>query len=190
MNSPYELLAGLALLREKKRQNEQAGDTNLSAWSALVIRMGNKTCVVQQSDVAEILTQGKFTQVTGVAPWMAGLGFFQGKLLNIIDGHYLFNDGGRSPSDLLSAIRILVVQGEKEWFGLKVSELVGIRHVWSDAVDVATTEYGAWSHYVEQWIKVEDQTLPVLNLKQLAQVMESSGVPVIDEARSGLSTIN
>lgn len=46
MNSPYELLTGLALLREKKRRKEQAGDNNLNAWSALVIRMGVKPALL------------------------------------------------------------------------------------------------------------------------------------------------
>lgn len=128
----------------------------------------------------EILTQDKLTRVVGVAPWIAGLGFFQDKLLNVIDGQYLFNDADQSQPTLLSAVRILVVQGEKEWFGLKVSELIGIRHVWSDAVDVAPPDNAIWSHYVEQWIRMGDQVLPVLQLKQLVREMESSGTPLPD----------
>ncbi|MEZ5535106.1 MAG: chemotaxis protein CheW [Thiolinea sp.] len=181
MNSPYELLTGLALLREKKRRHEKAGDNNLNAWSALIIKMGNETCVVHQSDVEEILTQDKLTRVVGVAPWMAGLGFFQGSLLNVIDGQSLFDAGSQQQRAAPAAIRILVVQGDKEWFGLRVSELVGIRHVWSDDVNVVPPDSDHWSTYVEQWIRIEDQVLPVLKLKQLAQIMESSGSPVINE---------
>ncbi len=180
MNSPYELLTGLA--REKKRRSEQAGDNNLNAWSVLVVRMGSKTCVVRQSDVEEILTQDKLTRVTGVAPWVVGLGFFQGKLLNVIDGQRIFAADKTAPGTVLPAIRILVVKGEKEWFGLKVSELVGIRHVWSDNVSPAALEQGFHPEYVEQWIRMEDQVLPVLKLKQLAKDLEYAGAAALEHS--------
>lgn len=181
MNSPYELLTGLALLREKKRRSEQAGDSRLNAWSALVVRMGSKTCVVQQSDVEEILTQDKLTRVTGVAPWVAGLGFFQGKLLNVIDGQQVFAADEAIAANRLTAIRILVVRGEKEWFGLKVSELVGIRHVWSDNVSPAVSQQNIHPDYVEQWIRMEEQVLPVLKLKQLAKDLEYAGAAALEQ---------
>lgn len=183
MNSPYELLAGLALLREKKRQAERSGDSKLKSWSALVVRLGSKTCVVAQADIEEILPQDKLTQVKGVAPWFVGVGFFQGRLLNVVDGQYLFGINAQQPRTLLSAIRVLVIPGDKEWFGLKVDELVGIRHVWSDGTDSLNSpvlaEDAVRPDYVDQWIKIEEQQLPVLNVKEMARVLEHAGVPEI-----------
>lgn len=176
MNSPYELLAGLALLREKKRQAEHSGDSKLKSWSALVVRMGDKKCVITQSDVEEILTQDKLTDVKSVAPWFVGVGFFQGKLLNVIDGQYIFGDEPQQHKTLLSAVRVLVIPGDKEWFGLKIDELIGIRHVWSDYTDSpVSTEEAARINYVEQWIEIEGKLLPILNVKELARALEYSG---------------
>lgn len=180
MNSPYDLLAGLALLREKKRQAEQSGDSKLKSWSALVVRMGNKSCVVAQSDIEEILTQDKLTQVKGVAAWFVGVGFFQGKLLNVIDGQYVFGSNPQQHKALLSAVRVLVIPGDKEWFGLKVDELIGIRHVWSDYTDSPASAEGATrTNYVDQWVEIEGQKLPILNVKEMVRVLEHTGMPEI-----------
>lgn len=180
MNSPYELLAGLALLREKKRRAEQSGEGKLNSWSALVVRMGSKNCVIAQSDIEEILTQDKLTQVKGVAAWFVGVGFFQGKLLNVIDGQYLFGSDPQQHKALLSAIRVLVIPGDKEWFGLKVDELIGIRHVWSDYTDSPLLAVGASrTPYVDQWVEIEGQQLPILNVKEMARVLEHADMPEI-----------
>lgn len=180
MNSPYELLAGLALLREKKRRIEQSGDNKLKSWSALVVRMGSKNCVIAQSDIEEILTQDKLTQVKGVAPWLVGVGFFQGRLLNVVDGQHLFSSESQQHKTLLSAIRVLVISGDKEWFGLKVDELIGIRHVWSDYTDSPVSSEGtARANYVDQWIEIEGQQLPILNVKEMVRVLEHTGMPEV-----------
>lgn len=176
MNSPYELLAGLALLREKKRSAQHTGDSHLHAWSALLVKIGDRNCVIAQGDIEEILTQDKLTAVRGVADWVAGVGFFQGKLLNVIDGRYLFNDVPQEHKTLLSAVRVLVIPGDKEWFGLRVDELMGIRHVWTDHTDAPPLdEHGVWTKFFDQWIKIEEQLLPVLNVKALAQALEQAG---------------
>ncbi|CAA6825160.1 MAG: Unknown protein [uncultured Thiotrichaceae bacterium] len=180
MNSPYELLAGLALLREKKRQAEQLGDSKLKSWSALVVRVGSKSCVVAQNDIEEILTQDKLTQVKGVAAWFVGVGFFQGKLLNVIDGQYVFDNNSQQHKALLSAVRVLVIPGDKEWFGLKVDELIGMRHVWSDYTDSPVLAAGDTRiAYVNQWVEIEGQKLPILNVKEMVRVLEHTGMPEI-----------
>ncbi len=180
MNSPYELLAGLALLREKKRRYEQSGDNNLESWSALVVRIGSKNCVIAQSDIEEILTQDKLTPVKGVASWFVGVGFFQGKLLNVVDGQRFLGSDSQQHKTLLSAVRVLVIPGDKEWFGLKVDELIGIRHVWSDYVDSPVLDKdNGLANYVDQWIEIEGQQLPILNVKEIVRVLEHTGIPEV-----------
>lgn len=165
------------MLREKSREAGDAGDSNLNAWSALVVRIGGIHFVIAQDDIEEILTQDKLTQVRGVAPWFVGVGFFQGKLLNVIDGQRLLGTESQQDRMLLAAVRILVIPGDKEWFGLKVDELMGIRHVWADyAGPPKQTEKGDWINYVEHWIEIKEQLMPVLNVKKMASVLERSDV--------------
>ncbi|MEZ5478767.1 MAG: chemotaxis protein CheW [Thiolinea sp.] len=175
MTTPYELLTGLALLREKKRLAESQSEKSLESWSALVVRVGDEICVMRQDDVDEILNLDKLTVVKGLAPWFLGVGYFRGQLLNVLDGQNLFNCG-RSAKPNAAMARILVVRGEDEWFGLKVSELVGIRHVWSDNIDsFRAVRDQAWLGLVERWIRLEGELAPVINLKQLMLKLERLG---------------
>ncbi|MGB1011096.1 MAG: chemotaxis protein CheW [Thiolinea sp.] len=177
MSSPYELLAGLALLREKKRLADTSNDKNLESWSALLVRLGDEVCVLRQDDVDEIIAQGKLSKVNGVDAWVIGLGYFRGQLLTVLDGQRLFGIQAKSRAGDVMA-RIMVVGAEEEWFGLRVDELIGIRHVWSDSTDaVETSDTGdaLWSGYVERWIKLENKVVPVLQIKQLMRDLETAG---------------
>lgn len=177
MNSPYELLAGLALLREKKRLAGHSNDKNLESWPALLVRLGNMTCILRQNEVDEIIARGRLSLINGVADWVIGLGYFRGQLLTVLDGPQLLKLHRQSQvAD--TAARIMVVGGEDEWFGVQVDELIGIRHVWSDNMDVAAPAEAAgsaWLGYVERWIKLEHNTVPVLQIKQLILDLEQTG---------------
>ena len=178
MSSPYELLTGLALLREKKRLSGDSSENNLESWSALVVKIGQDDCVVRQDDVDEIITQDKLTVVSGLVPWVLGIGYFRGQLLNVLDGKLLLNRSAQGKLNNAAA-RILVVRGEQEWFGLRVEELVGIRHVWSDNVSLSKTrENMDWLGYAEQTITIEEEMLPVLRIKQLMRDLEQADLAV------------
>ena len=41
MANPYELLAGLALLREKKRRSRQRNELELQEWSGFRVQLGD-----------------------------------------------------------------------------------------------------------------------------------------------------
>jgi len=178
MSSPYELLAGLALLRERKRLADTSNDKNLESWSALLVRIGNETCVLRQDDVDEIIAPSKLSKVNGVDSWVLGLGDFRNKLLTVLDLHQVF--GMVTPNRRLGDItaRIMVVGAEDEWFGLQVDELLGIRHVWSDSMDameVSGTEDSPWKGHVERWITIENNIVPILQIKQLVLGLEQTG---------------
>ncbi|HPQ94211.1 MAG: chemotaxis protein CheW [Thiothrix sp.] len=181
MSSPYELLAGLALLREKRRQQDRSEQSGLAARSVLVVTVAGRTCAISQDVIEEILAQDNLASVKEVEPWILGIGYFRGKLLNVVDAAMLFFG---QEKDILSyqTARILVVQGEKEWFGLMVEELLGIRHVWSDRVDksVSGARNDDWLGFSDQKIEIEGQILPVLQLKKLVCMLERHGKPVVD----------
>lgn len=174
MSSPYELLVGLALLRERKRQAELHDRQGpLEAWSALVAVIGSMRCVVRQDEVDEVVASLKITPVHGVSDWVLGIGYFRGKLLNVIDGRTFFQLPDTFDSDP-GAARILVVRGHSEWFGLQVSELQGLRHVWSDSASLRPLSPGrtAWNGYADRCLQLENDCLPVLQLKRLIAAIE------------------
>lgn len=174
MATPYELLVGLALLRERKRQLDQAENHALEAWSALMVRIGTLVCLIHRNDVDEIISLESSTPVRGVAPWVAGLGYFRGQLLNLIDLKVFFSlgDAGYSPG-----ARILVVRGSTEWLGLRVDELIGIRHIWPDTVrlDRQATTKAALGIYEEQSLLVDNEPMLVLDIKTLAMHLNDGG---------------
>ncbi len=177
MSSPYELMAGLALLREKKRLASYSNDKSLESWPALLVRMGDTTCVLRQGDVDEIIARGRLSRINGVANWVIGLGYFRGQLLTVLDGAKLLGFCSAQQS-IDATARIMVVSGDEEWLGIQVDELLGIRHIWSDNMGVAPP-VGAlemvWSGYIECWIKLEENTVPVLQVKSLVRALEQHG---------------
>ena len=181
MSSPYELLAGLALLLEKKHLSGYSSNKHLESWPALLIRIGDTTCVLHQDEVDEIIARGRLSRVNGVADWVVGLGYFRGQLLTVLDGAHLL--GLRGGLLETTTARVIVVSGGDEWFGLQVDELLGIRHVWSDHLDVAQPAealdvawlHSAWPNYIERWIKLGEHVMPVLQIKNLVQALAKEG---------------
>jgi len=184
MTSPYELLTGLALLREKKRQNSAAQQGPLEAWTGLVVRIGRSHCVIRQDEVDEVIAPSGLTKVLGMPPWMLGIGYFRGQLLNVIDAQTFFF-GQRHPV-ISPATRILVIQGYEEWFGLRIDELGGIRHIWSDSASITliSEDMVQWQGYAEQCIEVENEIIPMLLVKRLIYSFEQRGIPNRDTVNS------
>lgn len=174
MASPYELLVGLALLRERKRQLEaEQHQGPIKAWSALVVKMGTWRCVLRQDEVDEVIAPGKLTKVLGAPNWMLGLTYFRNQLLNVLDGRQLFLGQSSGSINQLSA-RILVVQGQEEWFGIKVDELIGIRHIWSDSAEikVLSDSLAVWRSYATQCIVMNGEVMPILQARDLMRGLE------------------
>lgn len=69
-----------------------------------------------------------------------------------------------------------MIRGDSEWFGLKVDELIGIRHIWSDDMGASRPEQKEyWLGLAEQWIRMEDDQVPLLQIRSLMKELESSG---------------
>lgn len=179
MASPYELLVGLALLREKKRQLEAEQQQGpIQAWSALVVKIGPWRCVLRQDEVDEVIAPGKLTKVLGTPNWMLGIGYFRNQLLNVLDGRMLFLGRSSGSVNQLSA-RILVVQGHEEWFGIKVDELIGIRHIWSDSAEIKalTENLSIWRSFATQCIVMNGEVMPILQARTLMRGLELRRLP-------------
>lgn len=184
MASPYELLVGLALLREKKRQLEAEQQQGpIQAWSALVVKIGPWRCVLRQDEVDEVIAPGKLTKVLGTPSWMLGIGYFRNQLLNVLDGRMLFLGRSSGSVNQLSA-RILVVQGQEEWFGIKVDELIGIRHIWSDSAEIKalTENLSIWRSFATQCIVMNGEVMPILQARNLMRGLEQQRLPELSTA--------
>ncbi len=183
MISPYELLVGLALLREKKRRSESTQQGGLESWSALVVMIGSQRCLIRQDEVDEVIAPSRTTSLLGMPEWMLGLTYFRGDLLNVIDSKTFFF-GSQKRSMLPAASRILAVQGQDEWFGFRVEELLGIRHVWSDNAKVQVLEdKRSWRGFAQYKIEMEGETMPLLQIKKLASELEQRGIPTAESAK-------
>ncbi len=175
MSSPYELLAGLALLREKKRRTCQRHEQELQEWSGFQVRIGSLVCLVPCEQVEEVMSPGGVAVARGVPAWVRGVGYFRAQLVTLVDVAALLLGEMKAPT---SATRVFVMRGQREWFGLQVSIFEGVRHIWSDTQAVAAPQglNAGWTHYVRQWLSLEGETVAVLDASQLVAALENGEV--------------
>lgn len=169
MASPYELLAGLALLREKKRRLQQRNDTELLEWSGFQIQLGKVACLIPCNEVEEVITPENVASVRGVASWIRGVAYCRAHLVTLVDIARLLQ--GEPASSTTG--RIFVMHGQQEWFGLQVSMFDGVRHIWSDTpVCQAPLQQGPWLQYVQQWLLLDNKPVAVLDTATLISQLE------------------
>ena len=135
---------------------------------------------MKQDEVDEVIAPGKLTKVLGAPNWMLGLAYFRNQLLNVLDGRQLFLGRSGGSINQLSA-RILVVQGQEEWFGIKVDELIGIRHIWSDSAEIKilSDSLAVWRSYATQCIVMNGEVMPILQARNLMRGLELQRLPVL-----------
>ena len=172
MASPYELLAGLALLREKKRRSQQQHELELQEWSGFRVQLGSIACLIPSDQVDEVVTPPAIATVRGVAPWIRGVAYCRSQLVTVINGLGLLSGDTRIPVDG----RVFVMHGQREWFGLQVSTFEGIRHIWSDTpvCDSPPVLPAGWSQYVQQWLVLDGVPVAVMDVTTLIAALESS----------------
>lgn len=174
MASPYELLAGLALLREKKREKHRAGtqdEQELQEWSGFWVQVGELVCLIPCDHVDEVVTPSAVARVRGVPVWVRGVAYFRTQLVTVVDAAcFLLGRTQVSPG-----VRVFVMRGQREWFGLQVDAFEGVRHVWSDTQQTSTPAHftGAWLRYVKQWLSMEGQSVAVLDVPLLMAALEN-----------------
>ncbi|WML89186.1 chemotaxis protein CheW [Thiothrix lacustris] len=176
MASPYELLAGLALLREKKRRSRQHHAQDLQEWSGFQVTIGEITCLIPCDQVEEVVTPSNIALVRGVPPWISGVVYCRAQLVTLVDLASLLRANGRSNT----SGRAFVVRGTREWFGLQAGNFEGVRHIWSDtpSCETPTQLTGDWLRYTHQWLLLDNHPTAVLDATRLITALESGEIPV------------
>lgn len=174
MASPYALLAGLALLREKKRLSQQRHELELQEWSGFKVRIGALTCLIPCEQVEEVMLPNAVSIARHVPTWVIGVAYFRAQLLTLVDMANLF-DEGKTPE---ASARVFVIRGKQEWFGLKVTAFDGVHHIWSDTQEASMPAHftATWLQYVRQWLALDGETVAVIDVQKLISKLETGGV--------------
>ncbi|MEZ5453260.1 MAG: chemotaxis protein CheW [Thiothrix sp.] len=174
MASPYELLAGLALLREKKRRAHQDSHLELQEWSGFQVQVGKFTCLIPSGQVEEVVTPASIASVRGVPAWVSGVIYCRAQLVTLVDMAALLL--GKGATALPG--RAFVVRGSEEWFGLQAGQFEGVRHIWSDtpACDPPQDTSGDWVRYIRQWLLLDGQPVAVLDAGKLVSALEAGEI--------------
>lgn len=175
MANPYELLAGLALLREKKRLSQQHTELELQEWSGFKVQIGTLDCLIPCNQVEEVMLPSSISVARNVPFWVVGVAYFRAQLVTLVDilGLLLGERRALHPSS-----RVFVIRGKHEWFGLQVTAFEGVRHIWSDTQETTAPQAlsGTWLQYVKQWLLLDGQTVAVLDGLQLVTALETGEV--------------
>jgi chemotaxis signal transduction protein len=171
MASPYELLAGLALLREKKRRSRQHHAQELQEWSGFQVHVGGLLCLIPCDQVEEVVTPASVAGVRGVPAWVSGVIYCRAQLVTLVDVAGLLLEKERP----MASGRAFVVRGSHEWFGLQAGNFEGVRHIWSDTpvCDAPPALAGDWQRFTRQWLLLDDQPVAVLEAFKLVAALES-----------------
>jgi chemotaxis signal transduction protein len=171
MANPYELLAGLALLREKKRRLHQQHAQELQEWSGFQVHVGDLLCLIPCDQVEEVVTPASVAGVRGVPSWVSGVIYCRAQLVTLVDVAGLLL-GKERP---MTSGRAFVVRGSQEWFGLQAGNFEGVRHIWSDTpvCDAPPALAAGWLRFTRQWLLLDDQPVAVLDAFKLVAALES-----------------
>lgn len=174
MANPYELLAGLALLREKKRRAHQHHAQELQEWSGFQVHVGDLLCLIPCDQVEEVVTPANVANVRGVPAWVTGVMYCRAQLVTLVDVAGLLL--GKTRTTPLG--RVFVVRGAHEWFGLQVGSFEGVRHIWSDTpvCDAPPTVAADWLRFTRQWLLLDDQPIVVLEAFSLVTALEKGEI--------------
>ena len=180
MANPYEILAGLALLREKKRRSRQRNELELQEWSGFRVQLGDVACLIPSDQVEEVVTPNAVAGVRGVPAWMRGVTYCRAQLVTLVDVTRLLLGETRH----VPVARVFVMRGKQEWFGFQVSAFEGVRHIWSDTpiCETPANVSGTWLLYVRQWLLLDDQPVAVLDAARLVEILEQRGSTVTEVA--------
>jgi chemotaxis signal transduction protein len=181
MASPYELLAGLALLREKKRRSRQRNALELQEWSGFRVLLGDVACLIPCDQVEEVITPDGVATVRDVPAWVRGVVYCRAQLVTLVDVAGLLLGKAKSTS----VGRVFVMRGKQEWFGLHVGVFDGVRHIWSDThvCDAPASGSETLQQYVREWLMMDGIPVAVLDAARLVESLEQHGTCVVEGAK-------
>ena len=140
MENPANPLEQLIALEQKGRRHivDLATDEDRREyWRAVYFRVADYMFLLDQGDVAELLTLPPITMVPGTKQWVAGVANVRGQLLPIVNfGQFLF----QQPVAATKKTRILVVVHDDVRSGLIVDQVYGMRRFPVDELKPAKTE--------------------------------------------------
>jgi chemotaxis signal transduction protein len=169
MASPYELLLGMSLLREKKRLKNHESETS-EGNSFLLTRVNDLTVLIPQSDIEEIIPATQITQMPDTKAWFKGLTSFKGSLLPLVDLSILL-DAECQNTPKTNEARILVVHSAESLLGLYVHKVEGIQHYWlqKETIHADSNKLDNLLSYCQVHRMQNDDTVYVLDMKKIRQ---------------------
>jgi len=171
MMTPYKLLYGMSLLRDKKRLQSQENE-NSEDSSFLRINIRDHAILIRQSEIEEIIPVLHITPILGTKPWFKGLTSFRGNLLPLVDLAILL--GINQPDNTNTTdVRILVIQTPENLLGLYIDKVESIRHYWLKKVTQPQSEPNdVLARYCHLYRMQNDHSIFVLNMQAIRRSIE------------------
>ncbi len=165
--NPFALLQDIAQHCRTHAADLPSPSEAVEYWRGVGFILAGKRYVAPMSDIGEILTAPKLTQVPGVKHWVQGVANVRGRLVPIMDLASFF--GGRAAS--VHTQRTLIIEKGDLLNGLLVDAVLGMQHFPLDSRKAAlpagipekTLPFitGVFQRHGEQW--------PVFSFDALAQ---------------------
>lgn len=169
MATPYELLLGMSLLREKKRIRERKENTESEGNSFLQVTVSHQDILVRQTDIEEIIPATSITQIPDTQSWFKGLSSYRGNLLPLINLSVLLIGDNPTNHPNNNEVRILVIQATEGFLGLYVQKVEGIQHHWLHKNNTQNAKNSRISHYCRHYQKQNGTTVSVLDIDEIKQ---------------------
>lgn len=171
MATPYELLLGMSLLREKKRIQHSEENSESEGNSFLQINVAGNDVLIRQNDIEEIIPATLITQMPDTQAWFNGLTSYRGNLLPLIDLSVLLM-GETVVNRQNSEVRIIVIQAVDSFLGLYVQKVEGIQHHWlhkNNTQDNRNDEASGMARYCHHYQKQNEENVYVLAVDKIRQ---------------------
>lgn len=122
----YKALQSLALKSLSCAQQLPADIEVVPKWTGIGFSLSGLFFVLPMSDVSEMLEVPAYTKIPGVKPWVNGIANVRGRLLPVFDlaayfGNHLLENKKRQ--------RLLVIDNEKVYAGLRVDQVFGMQYL-------------------------------------------------------------
>lgn len=157
MAQAYDLLVGLALLREGNAKK-------LTDWQGILVSVGAFNVLIDRPAVDEMLTVTDASRVLDDRKWLSGLMNYGGRLLPLIELKTLL-DPKTLPGKLEDRQVIILVEKYGP-IGLLVDSVKGINHFWSDDADIHI-QASKYPDLMQMHIHSDNTDIQVLDLKKL-----------------------
>ncbi len=159
MSYGYDLLMGLALLREQNR-------SQLKDWKGILTLVGQYNVLIDRPAVDEILTVTEATRIFDERKWLVGLMNYHGKILPLIEFKTLIDP--KIPSGDYEGRQVLILVEKYGSIGLLVDGVKGVSDFWSDDDSIQLSKSPV-STLMQLQIYDGVQHIQVLDLKNLMQ---------------------